>query len=67
LHARHNLLGAYYDLKRGENDQVSWNTIERVMGQLGAVEDIIAVAMDGMAPNGTTASESVGTSAQDVV
>ena len=30
----YNLMGALYDLKKGTNDQVVWNTIERVLKQI---------------------------------
>jgi hypothetical protein len=44
-HARHNLMGAYLDLKRtGKADKVCLNTIKRVVDQLNAIESLLPVS-----------------------
>ncbi len=42
--ARSNLDGALIDLDAGRNDEVSRNTIRRVIDQLGRIEDLLPVA-----------------------
>ncbi len=42
--ARSNLEGALIDLDAGRNDEVSRNTIRRVIDQLGRIEDMLPVA-----------------------
>lgn len=50
VHARHNLLGAYLDLQRAGADPICLKTIDRVMTQLAAVEEILEEAEKGRFP-----------------
>ena len=51
-HARHNLLGAYIDIKHdnGHADEICIKTMSRVMCQLKKVEDILSED-DGSGPH----------------